>query len=201
MNLDLRLNRKVNLEMQKVNVIEQPEETLIELQFREKLSEQIQQFKKTIEILRGEIKQVTHAVSRETVVLKECQDIGKSLIQREQLLRQEKSVNRDTAAELRLKLASIQREYDLDIKDMTEFLDDNYPVHVVDGQGPLGDECELKIILEQLLNRAYQHPENPYLPLVPGTYWSPYVQTLVGAGIARYHPNDINRLRLENFKE
>lgn len=199
MNLDKRLNFRVSKEMKKVNAIEQPNELVQEIHFREKLATQIQQFEKTIDILKLELHQVHEALWRETIVLKEAKEIGRSLKMREKDLQQEKSLNVDMEAQLRLKLATVQRNYQVDLKQLTEFLDEHYPVHVVDGAGPLGDECEMKLMLEQLLNKAYDHPDDPYLPLIPGTYWTPYVETLVTAGIARYHPQDKNRLRLENF--
>lgn len=50
------------------------------------------------------------------------------------------------------------------------------------------------------MNQAFSTPENPYIKLVPGTYWTPYIQTLANAGILRYHSKDSTLVRLEDFR-
>lgn len=50
------------------------------------------------------------------------------------------------------------------------------------------------------MNRAFSNPDNPYIELVPGTYWTPYIQALSNAGILKYHPEDSSQVRLEDFR-
>lgn len=59
--------------------------------------------------------------------------------------------------------------------------------------------CELKFILEDLMNLAVINPSDPYLRLEKGTYWTPYIETIVKAGIAVRHPEDSFRIRLVDF--
>lgn len=63
----------------------------------------------------------------------------------------------------------------------------------------MGEQCELKELLEELMNQAVDSPDNPYIKLVPGTYWSPYIQTLVKGGVVKYHPTDSSFIRINDF--
>jgi centromere protein K len=49
------------------------------------------------------------------------------------------------------------------------------------------------------MNQAYSNPDDPYLEFDPDKVWSPYVGTLIRAGIAKRHPNNANRLKLVDF--
>ena len=49
------------------------------------------------------------------------------------------------------------------------------------------------------MNRIYSNPNSPYLEFDPDKVWSPYVETLIRAGIAKRHPNDANKLKLVEF--
>ncbi|KAG2232484.1 hypothetical protein INT48_007397 [Thamnidium elegans] len=198
--LDKQIVEKVEDEMSKLNIHEALDDTLLELKYRERLEAQVKQFEKAIESLERQVEQVKAAIAREKRAITECDEIKVDLLVSEQNLKTEIQVKETSADRLRAELVLLQKKYEVDIKEMSDFLDEHYPVHVVDGAGPLGDECDLKILLEQLLNEAYRHPENPYLPLRRGEYWSPYVETLIKGGIASYHPEDANLLCLENFR-
>lgn len=50
------------------------------------------------------------------------------------------------------------------------------------------------------MNLAVIHPSNPYIQLEQGTYWPPYVETLIKAGIAVRHPDDALRIRLVDYR-
>lgn len=39
------------------------------------------------------------------------------------------------------------------------------------------------------------------MELEPGTYWTPYIETLIKAGIAKRHPEEPRKLRLVDFRE
>jgi centromere protein K len=49
------------------------------------------------------------------------------------------------------------------------------------------------------MNHAYASLDDPYIELEPGTYYSPYIQTLLKGGIIKYHPEDSRRVRLNDF--
>jgi hypothetical protein len=53
--------------------------------------------------------------------------------------------------------------------------------------------------IQQLMNQAYVSPDAPYIKLEQGTYWSPYIQTLIKGGIIKYHPEDANLVCLKDF--
>ncbi|GAA5797529.1 hypothetical protein HPULCUR_002917 [Helicostylum pulchrum] len=198
--LDKQIVEKVEDEMSKLNIHDTLDDTILELKYRERQEAQVKQFIKAIESLERQVEEVKAAISRETRAISECEEIKVNLLGSERVLKTEVEVKETSGNKLRAELVLLQKKYEVDIKEMSDFLDENYPVHVVDGAGPLGDECDLKILLEQLLNEAYRHPENPYLPLRKGEYWSPYIETLVKGGIASYHPQDATLICLENFR-
>jgi hypothetical protein len=57
----------------------------------------------------------------------------------------------------------------------------------------------LKDMLKGLMNQTYSNPDNPYIEFDPDKVWSPYVGTLIRAGIAKRHPNDANMFKLVEF--
>ncbi|GAA5807451.1 hypothetical protein MFLAVUS_000812 [Mucor flavus] len=198
--LDKQIVEKVECEMSKLNIHNTLDDTLLELKYRERQGAQVKQLEKAIKSLEQQVEQVKAAILREKRAVAECDEIKVNLLVSEQALKTEVDAKETSSDRLRAELVLLQKKYEVDIKEMSDFLDEHYPAHVVDGAGPLGDECDLKILLEQLLNEAYRHPENPYLPLRRGEYWSPYIETLVKGGIASYHPEDANLIRLENFR-
>ena len=50
------------------------------------------------------------------------------------------------------------------------------------------------------MNQAFHNPENPYITLEPGTYWSPYIHTLLRSDIAEFHPEESDMIRLVDFR-
>lgn len=146
MTLDQQLVRKVTNEMAQVNVVEREEEAILEIKFRDKLQLQNQQLEETIDFLKKDLIHIQRTAKRESITLDECRKVGNDLKAR--LKRLEESVDRYTLDSAKTELLALQKKYDLDLKDMSEFLDDHYPVHPVDDAGPLGEECELKIIVE-----------------------------------------------------
>ncbi|KAL7852419.1 hypothetical protein SRHO_G00182040 [Serrasalmus rhombeus] len=56
----------------------------------------------------------------------------------------------------------------------------------------------LSEILEQLTNKTLETPHEPYVSL-DDSFWPPYIEMLLRNGIAVRHPEDCNKIRLENF--
>ncbi|NXY45495.1 CENPK protein, partial [Ceuthmochares aereus] len=56
----------------------------------------------------------------------------------------------------------------------------------------------LKEILMLLMKKSMETPHEPYIR-VNDSFWPPYIELLLRSGIALRHPEDPNRLRLENF--
>lgn len=146
MTLDQQLVRKVTNEMAQVNLIEREEESILDIKFRDKLQLQNQQLEETIDFLRKDFHNIQRITHREKITLDECKKVGNDLKAR--LKQLEESVDTNTLDSAKTELLALQKKYELDLKDMSEFLDDYYPVHPVDNAGPLGEECELKIIVE-----------------------------------------------------
>eukprot|EP01135_Chromosphaera_perkinsii_P009939 Nk52_evm32s1967 gene=Nk52_evmTU32s1967 len=58
--------------------------------------------------------------------------------------------------------------------------------------------CALQTILEEIMNSGMVQPHDPYIP-IRDDYYPPYVELLVRSGIAEYHPNNSNLIKLVGF--
>ncbi|KAI8980259.1 hypothetical protein BDB01DRAFT_725354 [Pilobolus umbonatus] len=193
------ITQEITKQMKKVNIITRVEDTVIELQFREDLDKKIGQFIRAVDYIKEERRKVEEKLKEETRVLEECQEVHEALREKE------RSLNLGPTSEsLQMRLrelqVSLQKKFQEDSDDLVDFLDQYYPPHPVDGAGPMGDECEIKTILEELMNQAFLNPDNPYIMLTPGTYWTPYIETLVKAGLVSYSPDDSTQICLEDFR-
>ncbi|KAG2210623.1 hypothetical protein INT46_005299 [Mucor plumbeus] len=193
------INNLVASEMEKIDTIELPEDSILEIEFREDLDKQIKQYAEVNEFVKKQLDDITHTLRKETIILSECEDVYSALKNTERDLAQEAYLQ-TYPDQLREEQALWDSLYKKDTHDLIDFLDEFYPPHPVDNAGELGEECELKGLLEDLMNQSVDSPDNPYIELIPGTFWSPYVQTLVKAGIVEYHPTDSTLVRLHDFK-
>ena len=50
------------------------------------------------------------------------------------------------------------------------------------------------------MNLAVLKQHDPYLQLISGTYWSPYIEILIKARIAVRDPQNPSRIRLVDFR-
>ncbi|KAI9339464.1 hypothetical protein BD770DRAFT_331047 [Pilaira anomala] len=199
-HMDKQIVAKVEKEMKKLEIHELPDDTLEEIKYKERLEIQTEQLKAAIPVLKQLIEEVKMATERERQIIKESNSIRSALIQNEELLKFEIEEQTLTEDNLRAELVHLQKQYDKDAADMSDFLDNHFPPHIASGAGILGEECNLKDILEKLLNRAYQNPEDPYIQLERSKIWKPYIQTLIKGGIADYHPDDATLICLQNFR-
>lgn len=85
---------------------------------------------------------------RERQIIKESDQIRSGLIIEEEKLKIEIEEQTLTEDDLRAELVHLQKQYDKDAADMSDFLDNHFPPHIVSGAGILGEECNLKDILE-----------------------------------------------------
>lgn len=99
---------------------------------------------------------------REKRAVTECDEIKVNLLVSEQALKTEVDAKETSSDRLRAELVLLQKKYEVDIKEMSDFLDEHYPAHVVDGAGPLGDECDLKILLEVRYSIEFTKNESIY---------------------------------------
>ncbi|KAI8977035.1 hypothetical protein BDF20DRAFT_835870 [Mycotypha africana] len=179
-----------------------PEDTILEIEFREQLDQQIQQYNQAIDFLKEDLRNVKETLKLEKKALSECTELYTALKAKEKEIIEENNLAREVNPDqLRESQAILENMFKNDQDDLIDFLDEYYPPHPVDeSTGILDAESDLKNILEDLMNKALGTPEDPYIELVPGTYWTPYIQTLVKANILKFHPEDSKMVRLEDFR-
>ncbi|KAI9255490.1 hypothetical protein BY458DRAFT_442227 [Sporodiniella umbellata] len=168
-----------------------------EILHKEQLEREIKEYDQTIDFLKAETEKARLTFFEEELALSETKKLNERLLQRKEVLI---GMNPGLIADkMNDHLTVIQSMLKRDTKHLIGFLDEYYPPHAIDENDPLGEECELKKMLEHIMNQSYASPENPYLSLEPGTYWKPYIQTLAKAGIIRYNPENANEICLEDF--
>lgn len=64
MTLDQQIVEKLDTEMSKLDLDDRPDDTILELKYREKLSSQVSQFEDTLEFLKLQLKEVEQATER-----------------------------------------------------------------------------------------------------------------------------------------
>uniref|UniRef100_A0A8D2J6I0 Centromere protein K n=1 Tax=Varanus komodoensis TaxID=61221 RepID=A0A8D2J6I0_VARKO len=109
--------------------------------------------------------------------------------------------------ELKSKMLKIKAYKDEISNALGEFLEEHFPLPENHGAAkkkrllpkePNVQLITLHEILESLIDRLINVPHDPYIT-ISSSFWSPYIELLLRHGIALRHPEDPNRIRLENF--
>ncbi|KAI9261531.1 centromere protein Cenp-K [Phascolomyces articulosus] len=199
------LIKEVNQQMKESRIVpRQHNETINELQFKEKLSTTVEQLGEALKSVDQELSDTSDALDRERIVLTECQKITNALQQRLDEVQQPEAMQQATL-EAHEKLNQLKAKHKAVMDELVEFLNEFYPPHPVDIIPGVNDTeaevdtCELIFILEDLMNLTVLKPHDPYLKLEKGTYWSPYIETIIKAGVAVRDPKDSYKIRLVDF--
>ncbi|CDS08017.1 hypothetical protein LRAMOSA01966 [Lichtheimia ramosa] len=205
------LRIELNKQVESVEDIAQEEEPISELQFKEELDTNVNSLRDTLAFLQKELEDTQEALEREELSLQESSQITETLQKKLEKL-EESTENMDPGRQKRDRFAALNDTYRGVIENLIDFLDEYYPPHAVDrvdnerlsdirARNEKEEMCELKFIVEDLMNLLVVQPDNPYMELEPGTYWTPYIETLIKAGIAKRHPEEPRKLRLVDFRE
>ncbi|KAI7848483.1 centromere protein Cenp-K [Circinella umbellata] len=196
--------KQVNQQMiESRNVERETNETLIELQFKEKLNKTVNELQEALKSIDQELSEATDTLERERTVLKECQQITEVLQQKLEEAEQPEAIQQATM-EVHDTVNRLKEKHKIIMDELIDFLHEYYPPHTVDDiDGDDDDQketCELIFILEDLMNLAVLKQHDPYLQLISGTYWSPYIEVLIKARIAVRDPQNPSRIRLVDFR-
>ncbi|XP_062984082.1 centromere protein K [Elgaria multicarinata webbii] len=111
--------------------------------------------------------------------------------------------------ELKSKMMKIKAYKDGILNALGEFLEEHFPLPEESGTAKkkrhLSEEPNVQLItlheiLESLISRLIDTPHDPYIT-ISASFWSPYIELLLRYGIGLRHPEDPNRIRLENFHQ
>ncbi|KAH0627975.1 hypothetical protein JD844_008599 [Phrynosoma platyrhinos] len=111
--------------------------------------------------------------------------------------------------ELKTKMLKIKAFKEEILKALGEFLEEHFPLPENGGttkkkrhssEEPEAQLITLHEILEDLIKQHINIPHDPYIT-ISDSFWSPYIELLLRYGIALRHPEDPNRIRLENFHD
>ncbi|ORX50440.1 hypothetical protein DM01DRAFT_1308140 [Hesseltinella vesiculosa] len=179
-----------------------PNDIVTEIQFRNRLANTNLQLRSLASFLIEELATKKQKLFAKRTTVSETKTIHTALTNRLNEIKEEGPVT--IPAKIRQELNSVRQRYLRTMDFLIDFMDEHYPPHAVDGKDlrtmEHDDVCELKFILEDLMNRSVIDPSNPYIHLQPGTYWTPYIETLIKAGIAQRHPLEPDRLALVDFR-
>ncbi|KAI9005491.1 centromere protein Cenp-K [Phycomyces nitens] len=179
-----------------------PEEDVLNLQLKEQLEKTVSQLKIAVDHVKAELKSTKASLASENTILEECKAIkigfAKKLVEA-----QESGASQRLPSKFTEKSRKLRTEIRYMSSELIKFADTYFPSHAVDGEEGNEDpaQCELKYIIEDLMNKG-SNPANldPFIELQPGEYWTPYIETLVKAGIAMYHPQDASKICLADFR-
>ncbi|KAI8343355.1 centromere protein Cenp-K [Chlamydoabsidia padenii] len=176
---------------------------LADLQFRQRLQTLVKEMGQLVNFLKAELNEARSLYQQEVRVVDECAQVKAALTSK--IHEVETSNGPSVVPTTRTNLIKARQDYKAIMGYLVDFLTEFYPPHLNDNveltaDFTLDNQCTLKTILEDLVNRAFGNPSNPYIKLVDGTYWSPYIETLIKGGIAERDPHNPKRIRLVDFR-
>ncbi|KAL7989004.1 hypothetical protein Chor_007923 [Crotalus horridus] len=109
--------------------------------------------------------------------------------------------------ELKSKMLKIKAYKEDILNALGDFLDEHFPLPENSGTAKKkrAEEEDVQLIslheiLESLINKLINTPHDPYIT-ISDSFWLPYIELLLRYGIALRHPEDPNKIRLENFHQ
>jgi len=166
-----------------------------------------EQLESTYTYLQQELSQAKEQLTSQQQILQELQDVRDALTKKLIEVETAKDSTESPVSKLREEYHEINERYRRTMNDLHDFLDETYPPKSVrlSSRGTSGGsqimevEFSLKDLLLELMNASYNTP-GAYLRLEEGTYWPPYIETLIKARIVVRHPNDGSKLKLEDYR-
>ncbi|KAM3582460.1 hypothetical protein VKS41_005104 [Umbelopsis sp. WA50703] len=160
-----------------------------------------------LSLLQQELAAAKEQLSEQQEMLQEHQQVRDALTKK--LIDVEAAIDSEESpiGKLREEYRDMNASYRRIMNSLHDFLDQTYPPKSVriSARGPPGGpedmevEFSLKDLLMELMNASYNSP-NSYLRLEEGTYWPPYIETLIKARIVVRHPTDATKLKLEDYR-
>lgn len=170
----------------------------------------IQQLEETLQIIKGQRKQVDDDLKREEELLQQHQEVQKSLQIKIGILEQEKENVQGVTSQVK-ELERKKKSADVFLVEITKklgsFLAENFPLPSPDNLkgskakvhlDPNVRYISLQKLTEDLMNISYVRPHDPYIR-IKESHWPPYIELLLRCGIAKRHPQDCNLIRLVAF--
>ncbi|KAG9262574.1 centromere protein K [Astyanax mexicanus] len=149
-------------------------------------------------------------LQREQKWLEEKKEVLRAVTERVATLREEneKLSEHSILQDMKRKITRVKDYHGNLIETLSDMLAEHFPLPNQQTVGSrkkrfaVSDSGEnlisLSEILEQLTNKTLETPHEPYV-IIDDTFWPPYVEMLLRNGIAVRHPEDCNKIRLENF--
>ncbi|XP_022783485.1 centromere protein K-like [Stylophora pistillata] len=170
----------------------------------------IKQLEETLQLIKGQHKQVEDHLKREKELLQQHQEVKKSLqIKTDRLEKEKENIQGATSQvkELERKKKAADAYFVEIMKKLGSFLAENYPLPTPDNLkgsktrvrlDPNVRYISLQKLTEDLMNISYIRPHDPYIR-IKESHWPPYIELLLRCGIAQRHPQDCNLIRLVAF--
>ncbi|KAH8551464.1 centromere-associated protein K-domain-containing protein [Umbelopsis sp. PMI_123] len=182
-------------------------ETLHELVAKRHLIGTTEELEKAYTYLQQELSQTKEHLTRQQQILQEHQEVRDALTKKLIEVETSRDSTESPISKLREEYHEVNDRYRKIMNDLHDFLDETYPPKSVRissrsavGTSEIMDvEFSLKDLLIELMNASYKTP-GAYLRLEEGTYWPPYIETLIKARIVVRHPNDATKLKLEDYR-
>ncbi|XP_073536340.1 centromere protein K [Phyllobates terribilis] len=176
--------------------------------------EELQNIDRDVEMMlstvRAEIRKMKSDFEKEKRWLAEQEEVLKILKDKmEQVKQQCENISEKSAFhELKNKLKEDQAFKEELLSAFGEFIEEHFPLPDENewrikkkralSEGPPVQWITLHVILETLMNKLLDTPNDPYVTVMD-EYWPPYIELMLRFGITLRHPADAKRIRLEAF--
>lgn len=174
------------------------------------LEKNVAEMNDTLAWVKAQRQHIRDNIDREAKLLKEREDIQDRLRERMDEVQAEgtkRPANESLIRALKKKEARVMKYSQKMMEYLRQFTEEHFPPlepedilkwkrkrSFVSGE----DVFPLLDILEHLMNRSVEAPNDPYI-VIDDRYWPPYLQLLVRVGIAQRHPEDDNRVKITPF--
>ncbi|XP_031558896.1 centromere protein K-like [Actinia tenebrosa] len=196
--------------------VPEKEELLSEEELKQKLEERTSHLESTLSVIEMQKQDMMNELEREEEIFQQNLEIQKSIQRKIMQLENEKEnvkSGNSQVRELEKKIRITEENLRDLLKKLGAFIKEHFPIpspedlkekekklpprqRVVDAAQKYSSFHEL---LEDLLNKMWQTPHDPYVKIQPN-HWPPYIELLLRCGIALRHQHDCNLIKLESFQ-
>ncbi|KAI8885314.1 hypothetical protein K501DRAFT_332044 [Backusella circina FSU 941] len=186
------LSEEILRQTEQKDVVTPVREIEARLAFKDELQKQVTSLSMTLKHVKKEREELEERIKSEECHLKIAKEMHNRL----------KPITYfdNEADAIRERIRKVEECFHAETNALIDFLNKYYPSTKIE-EVPNSLEYQLTMldIVEDLMNTSNQEPNDPYIEMVPGTYWPPHLQTLIKAHIAVYHPDDPTKIKLSDY--
>ncbi|KAK3090259.1 hypothetical protein FSP39_010478 [Pinctada imbricata] len=209
--VESRLNEvksEINLlHSSEIKLLPDSEEHILE-SLRCELESSLTELKETLSFTKSQCHELQSEVDQETQINQQLKSVVESVKKK---LETDSSDGDDTQKELQEKISEANQTFQYLRKNLVAFIKQHFPLpsqetlseakkklRSADYSAAREDLFSMKEILELLLNKSLEDPNDPFIT-IDHQFWPPYVELLLRSKIVVRHKDDEKRIKLVSF--